>query len=164
MSYGLFHKLCLVVPFLGFAAPTVAQDRPACPMDRVTPGAWAYTMTGTFILPSGPVPGAAVGSFVAGREGDVTGTQHFSLGGTVAKEIVTGTITGDEECNATMTLGIYDESGTLLRTAVWAVVWDDNGREARAILESLTLPSGIKIPTVVTSTARKVFANPVNGK
>jgi len=161
MSHRAVRTLCLAVLCLAAAVSAGAQDPTVCSPQRLA-GAWAYTMTATLILPTGPVPAAAVGTFVATPEGDIEGTQNFSLAGAAGQEIVRGTGSFGGDCTGTMTLGLYDQSGTtLLRTAVWAVVFDDNGREARAIFKSLTLPNGANVPTVGTSTARKVFANPV---
>ena len=165
MSHGAVRTLSLAVLCLAVlclaAAPAGAQQPPLpCSADRLA-GAWAYTMTGTFILPTGPVPAAAVGTFVSTPAGEVEGSQHFSLAGTAGQETVRGTFDDNGDCTGTMTLGLYHPSGTLLRTAVWAVVFDDNARESRAIFKSLTLANGTNIPTVGTATARKLFTNPV---
>ncbi len=160
MSHRVVRTLCLAVLCLAVAAAAWAQHQPACSQKRLA-GAWGYTMTGTFILPSGAVPAAAVGSFVVNAEGELAGTQHFSLAGAASQETVRGMIDVNEDCTATMTLELYDGLDQLLRTTIWAVVFDDNGREARALLTSLTLANGMKIPTVTTANARKAFTNPV---
>ena len=77
-------------------------------------------------------PSRSVGSHLADAAGNLVGRQHTSFGGQVMPEKLTGTITVDADCAATMTMEIRTVSGDLLRTAVWAVVFDDNEREARA--------------------------------
>jgi len=48
-----------------------------------------------------------------------------------------------------------------VRTAVLALVFDDDSRETRAIFESLTLVNGPTLPVVITVQARKI--NPSSG-
>ncbi len=55
-----------------------------------------------------------------------------------------------------MTVSLYDQSGHPLRTAVWSEVFVDTSSEFRAIMESLTLGDGTKVPAVVTMTGAKL--------
>ena len=60
------------------------------------------------------------------------------------------------DCTGTMSAVTLDSSGNLLRRAVWALVLVDHGRELRGIMMSLELANGMRLPAVVTMTAKKV--------
>jgi hypothetical protein len=128
-------------------------------LERPSGRSVGYSWTGTIILPTGAIPAAAVGTFTADAAGDLSGTQTSSLGGVVAQDMVKGTVTVNSDCTATMTVGLYDHSGNLLRTAVWAIVYVDDAREARAIFTSLVLPNGMSLPTIGTANAKRLFRN-----
>lgn len=49
------------------------------------------------------------------------------------------------------------QSGILVRTSTLNVVYDDNGRGARAIFKSLVLSNGVSLYPVLTIEARKLF-------
>jgi hypothetical protein len=117
-------------------------------------GNWGYTYTGTLLLPSGPVPAAAVGKYTLDADGNISGTQTRSLAGETAQEVIKGSGTLNSDCTGTATIGVYDQSGNLLRTGVLAQVYVDNGKQGRAIFESLTLADGTPLPVVITADAR----------
>jgi hypothetical protein len=119
-------------------------------------GNWGFTLTGTLILPTGPVPGAAVGRVSADAAGNISGTEARNVGGGFANETLTGSWTVNSDCTATLTANIY-ESGVLVRTSVLAVVFVDNSSKIRGVQESLTLPDGTPIPVVITFEADKLF-------
>jgi hypothetical protein len=119
-------------------------------------GNWGFTLTGTLILPTGPVPGAAVGRVSADAAGNISGTEARNVGGGFANETLTGSWTVNSDCTATLTANIY-ESGVLVRTSVLAVVFVDNSSKIRGVQESLALPDGTPIPVVITFEADKLF-------
>jgi hypothetical protein len=119
-------------------------------------GAWGFTLTGTLILPTGPVPGAAVGRLRLGTAGNVSGTEARNVGGGFANETITGSWTVNADCTGTLTANVY-ESGNLVRTSVLALVLVDNSSKIRAVQESLTLPDGTNIPAVITVDGNKLF-------
>ncbi len=121
------------------------------------PGTWGYTWSGTFILPTGPTPAAAAGTLTVDATGQVTGTQTSSVGGVVGEDTLRGTLTVKGNCTGTMTVGLYDPSDNLLRSAVWAVVYVDGGKELRGIFKSLVLPNGTSVPTIATAEGKTVF-------
>lgn len=124
-------------------------------------GEWGYTFTGTLILPTGTVPFAGVGRYTLDAAGNFSGTQTSSRGGVTSEDTISGTATVNADCTGTFTVDIYDQSGTLLRSAVWAMVYVDKANEIRSILTSLVLhPSGTVVPAVVTDTAKRLSAHP----
>ena len=159
MKCNVVRTICFsAVVVLGPAAMASAQDDRTCSNVRVA-GEWGYSWTGTIILPTGAIPAAAVGTFTGDAAGDLSGTQTSSLGGVVAQDTLKGIVTLNSDCTATMTVGLYDQSGNLLRTAVWAIVYVDDAREARGIFTSLVLPNGVSLPTIGTSNAKRLFRN-----
>jgi len=119
-------------------------------------GTWGLTLTGTLILPTGPVPGAAVGRVRIDADGNVSGTEARNVGGGFANETLTGSLTVNSDCTATLTVNIY-ESGSLVRTSVLAAVFVDDSNNVRMVQESLTLPDGTTIPVVITVDGIRLF-------
>jgi hypothetical protein len=93
---------------------------------------FGFTLTGVVILPTGPVPIAAVGRAALEASGNVTGTESRSVGGGFADETFTGTYTVNADCTGTATLKFY-ESGQLVRTSVLSIVFDSSAREIRMV-------------------------------
>ena len=119
-------------------------------------GTWGLTLTGTLLLPTGPVPGAAVGRVRIDADGNVSGTEARNVGGGFANETLTGSLTVNSDCTATLTVNIY-ESGVLVRTSVLAAVFVDDSNKVRMVQESLTLPDGTTIPVVITVEGIRLF-------
>jgi hypothetical protein len=124
-------------------------------------GNYGFTINGSLILPTGPVPIAAIGRATVDAEGNASGTEARNVGGNFANETLTGTVTVEPDCTGTETLKFF-ESGQLVRTIVLSAVIDDNSNEVRFVQQSLTLPDGTNIPVVVTGLARKI--NPNSGE
>ena len=129
-----------------------ASDARNCSTASVA-GKFGFTTTGT-IPALGPV--AATGVFAQDRSGNITGTQTRSLNGDVADETFTGTAIVNPDCTGTDTIQVF-QSGVLVRTTTLHVVYDDDGREARAIFTSLVLPDGTSLPSIITIEARRIF-------
>ena len=144
------------VLFLGLTPVAAAQDGRTCSQASWR-GEFGYTFTGTLFLPTGPVPFAGVGRETTDAEGNVSGFQNASVGGSIKENATKGIITAGPNCTATGAVSIFDPSGTLLRTATWYFVLDDNTREFRAILTSLLFPNGPSVPATVTMKGRKQF-------
>jgi hypothetical protein len=119
-------------------------------------GNWGFTLAGTLILPTGPVPGAAVGRLSIDKDGNISGTESRNVGGGFANETITGSWAVNSDCTATVTVNIYD-SGVLVRTSVLAVVFVDDSSKIRGVQQSLTLPDGTPIPVVITLDGNKLF-------
>jgi len=117
-------------------------------------GTWGFTLSGTLILPTGAVPGAAIGRAVADNDGNLTGTEARNVGGGYGDETFAGSWTVNPDCTGSMTANFY-ESGQLVRTSVLSIVFDDNSKEARMVQKSLTLPNGSELPVVLTLEGRK---------
>jgi hypothetical protein len=117
-------------------------------------GDWGFTLTGVVILPSGPVPGGAIGRFVADNDGNLTGTEARNIGGGYADETFTGSWTVNPDCTISFT-GSFYEAEQLVRTSVLTGVFDDNAKQVRAVQKSLTLPDGTQLPVVLLLEGRK---------
>ena len=139
---------------LGFASPAEAQQ---CSMERGA-GYYAFTLSGVAILPTGPVPIAAVGTATLDSNGKVAGTESRSVGGDFADEMLTGTYTVNANCTGTATLQIY-ESGQLVRTSVLSLIFDSDQQAYRMVQQSLELPNGVFLPVVATAEGRRIFTN-----
>jgi hypothetical protein len=156
MKRGLqFGSLMIlaVVMIVGAAPPAQAGQ---CSLAR-SAGNFGFTLTGVVILPTGPVPIAAVGRASLDEAGNATGTESRSVGGGFADETFTGTYTVNKDCTGNATILFY-ESGQLVRTSVLSLVIDDDEREIRMVQKSLQLPSGAFLPVVVTVEARRIFS------
>jgi hypothetical protein len=122
---------------------------------RSSAGNFGFTLTGVVILPTGPVPIAAVGRATLDAAGNVSGTESRSVGGGFADETMTGTYTVNADCTGTTTINFY-ESGQLVRTSVLSIVFDNNSREIRMVQKSLQLPNNVLLPVVITVEARRI--------
>jgi hypothetical protein len=131
-----------------------ASDNGGCTNDSVA-GDWGYTYTGVLLLSMGAVPVAVAGTYTADSQGNFSGTQTRSIGGMVAEERVKGKSTVGSDCRGTLRAKVY-ESGKFVRSAVLALVYDDNSNALRAIFKSLTLPDGTQVPVVVTVDGKKL--------
>lgn len=146
--------LALLSFALLLASSAPAAHAATCTLASVA-GNWGYTYTGTLLLPSGPVPAAAVGRYALDLDGNISGTQTRTVAGAAAQEVLKGSATVNSDCTGIATIGIYDQSGNLLRTGVLAEVFVNNGKQDRAIFESLVLPDGTNVPVVITAEANK---------
>ena len=145
--------ISLATVAMGLAPEGQAAD--TCSKAKVA-GTWGFTLTGTLILPTGPVPGAAVGKLSLHAGGNVSGTEARNVGGGFANETITGSWTVNADCAGTSTVNVY-ESGSLVRTSVLALVFVDNASKVRAVQESLMLPDGTNVRAVVTVDGNKLF-------
>jgi hypothetical protein len=112
------------------------------------------TLNGVLILPTGPVPAAAVLRATADVEGNITGTEARNIGGGYADETLTGKWAVNPDCTGTATANIY-ESGQLVRVSVLSIVFDENSKQVRMVQNSLTLPDGTEVPVVVTAEGKR---------
>ena len=120
-------------------------------------GEWGLTLTGTLLLPTGPVPAAAVARGTFNEQGNVVSAiEARNVGGGFANETLTGSWTVNSDCTGTLTAKAFDEKGQLVRTSVLAIVFVDDMREVRMVQASLTLPDGTKIPVVITANAKRI--------
>lgn len=164
MKRFVLTAFSIAILMLSLTALAAASDHDVCTNDMAL-GPWGYTLTGTLITPSGAVPFATVGTLVFEADGSISGTQTGSVGGQISRETISGTWDPiNADCTLTYSVGIYSQSGQLLRTVNWAGVLVDNGTEARAIITSLVLPTGTNVPAIVTGNAKKSFSAPGNSK
>jgi hypothetical protein len=148
-----YFGFILLAALLGTSAAARAND--TCSNAKAA-GEWGFTLTGTLLLPSGPVPGVAVGTLSVDELGNITGAESRNVGGGFAKETITGSWTVNSDCTASMRVNIY-ESGLLARTSVLDLVFVKNSTNARGVQESLALPDGTSVPVVITVEASKLF-------
>jgi hypothetical protein len=125
--------------YVGLTLQAQAQDDHSCSTAKAV-GNWGLTLTGTLILPTGPVSGAAVATLSVDQSGNIAGTEARNVGGVFADETICGTWAVTSDCTGTITANIY-ESGKLVRTSVLNIVFDDKFQEVRMVQKSLTLPS-----------------------
>ena len=122
-------------------------------------GEWGFTLTGTLILPTGPVPAAAIARGTLDAQGNiVSATEARNVGGDFANETITGSWIVNSDCTGTLTINAY-ESGKLVRTSVLSMVFVDNLREILMVQQSLTLPDGTTLPVVINVGAKRVFSD-----
>ena len=139
-----------------FVANTPSAHAGQCSLAGVA-GKYGLTLTGTLLLPTGPVPAGAAGKAILTAEGNVFGTEARNVGGGFANETFHGTITVNPDCTGATTIKFF-ESGVLVRTSVLSVVFDENMQELRLVQQSLTLPNGANVPVVITADAKKMFS------
>lgn len=121
-------------------------------------GSYGFTLNGVLILPSGPVPIAAVGRAKLEADGNTYGTEARNVGGGFADETFTGAFTINADCTGTATLKFF-EAGQLVRTSVLSILMDDDNQEIRMVQQSLTLPDGSTLPVILTVEARRISRN-----
>src|SRR5438132_3503764 len=119
-------------------------------------GTFGFTTTGTLILPTGPAPVAAVGLITFDLNGNATGSQDRSVGGAFAHETITGTLTVNRDCTISLLANVYDSSGNLVRTSTIPGVLVNNGKQIRAIFESVLLPNEVSLPSILTVEADRI--------
>src|SRR6266478_6166851 len=119
-------------------------------------GSFGFTTTGTLMLPTGPAPVAAVGVVTFDLNGNIAGSQDRSVGGAFAHETLTGTFTVTRDCTIIAVANVYDSSGNLVRTSTIPGVLVNNGKQIRAIFETVVLPNGLNLPSVLTLEADRI--------
>jgi hypothetical protein len=142
-----------LVACLGVTVPTYAQV--SCPPTSGT-GQWAFTETGTIILPTGQIPFGAIGVVNVDAAGNVTGTSVASTG-IASGGALSGVLTVNPDCSFIVTTAVYDVAGTLQRYLDFAGVFSGNFDELHAIVTSLRLPNGTPLPSVITLNAERQF-------
>jgi hypothetical protein len=140
--------------------PTV-QARPCS--NTTTAGAWGFTSTGTFLFPSqsGPVlvPLVNVGIFTADEAGNFVGSQTRNVGGVLADETITGSLSVNPDCTGTLIARASDaSSGAPIGTAITKIVLDHNGRQLQALITEELDSHGNSIRGDVSTAGEKVFA------
>jgi len=126
-----------------------AQDSRQC-SNATSAGSWGFTTNGVLLLPTGAVPVTAAGRFTQDIDGNLVGSQVRSVGGGVARETFTGTVTTNPDCTAKYTINVYDDFGNLVRTSVLDAVFTNNGKKAHVVFESVVLPNGSSLPSVLS--------------
>lgn len=149
----------VVTTFAVFVLSMASAHANGCSMASAA-GTYGFTATGTLLLTTGPVPIAAVGTASFNADGSFSGTEARSVGGQFANETLgPGTWTVKPDCTGTLTSPVF-VSGTLVRTSVLSIVFDDNMKEGRLVQESLTVPpDGTPVPAVITFEAKRVFTS-----
>jgi hypothetical protein len=117
-------------------------------------GTFGFTITGVLILPSGAVPVGAVGLITFDLNGNASGSQDRSVGGAFAHETLSGSFTINSDCTTSLIAKVFDSGGNLVRTSTIRGV--NNGKIIRAIFESVTLPNGTNLPSVLTIEGNRI--------
>ena len=148
-------KPARVFPAIGLFLLLAGPSLHAACTSATAVGTFGFTTTGTLILPGGPVPVAAVGSITFQLNGDVSGNQDRSVGGAFAHETITGTLTVNRDCTILLVANVFDSSGNLVRTSTIDGVLVNNGKQIRAIFETV-LANGVSLGSVLTVDANRV--------
>jgi hypothetical protein len=143
---------------ISMAPAAQAQDK-SCSTAKAA-GDWGFTLSGTILLPTGPVPVAGVVRATINTNGNTTtATEARNVGGGFANETITASWTVDSDCTGILTVNAF-ESGGLVRTSVLSLVFVDNMREVLLVQQSLTQqPGGVILPVVITATGKRVFTD-----
>jgi hypothetical protein len=155
MQQNLARRTLAIAFFaLLVAVMTPAAQAANCSAATVK-GDWALTLSGTLLLPTGPVPVAAVVRATLNLDGTVIGGEARSVGGGYADETMSGTYVVNSDCTGSATVNFY-EAGQLVRTSALAMVFDDNSKQVRMVQKSLTLPDGTtQLPVVILVEGKK---------
>jgi len=78
------------------------------------------------------------------------------VAGSSAVDDIVGTFNVNEDCTGTATITVV-VNGQIQRTAVLAVIYDNNMNHIRGIFLSLVLPDGTNVPVVITSDNTRLF-------
>jgi hypothetical protein len=113
-------------------------------------GSFGFTTAGNVVLPSGFVPFGAVGLVSFDVNGNATGSEDRSLAGAFEHETLAGTLTVNRDCSLVSELNVFDNSGNLVRTSKLTGVISVDGKHIRAIFESILLPNGATLASVLT--------------
>ena len=149
-------KPARVFPAIGLFLLLAGPSLHAACTSATAAGTFGFTTTGTLILPSGPVPVGAVGLITFQLNGDVSGSQDRSLGGAFAHETLTGTLTVNRDCTISLLANVFDSTGTLVRTSTIDGVLVNNGKQIRAIFETVVLANGVSLGSVLTTEADRI--------
>jgi len=149
-------KPARVFPAIGLFLLLAGPSLHAACTSATAAGTFGFTTTGTLILPSGPVPVGAVGLITFDLNGNAAGSQDRSLGGAFAHETLTGTLTVNRDCTISLLANVFDSSGTLVRTSTIDGVLVNNGKQIRAIFETVVLANGVSLGSVLTVDANRV--------
>jgi hypothetical protein len=148
--------LTTILLILTLCSAASAQDETRHCSNTSAAGKWGFTTSGVLILPTGAVPVTAAGHFSEDLKGNISGSQARSLGGNFGNETFTGTATVNADCTAHYTLNVYDDLGNLVRTSVLDGVLTRNSKKAHVIFESITLPDGASLPSVLSVDGDKI--------
>jgi hypothetical protein len=135
---------------VALAVLSLAPSLHAACTNATLAGTFGFTTTGVLILPSGGVPVGAVGLITFELNGNTSGSQDRSVGGAFGHETLSGSFTINSNCTVSVITNVYDTSGNLARTSTLDGVLDDNGKHVRAIFESVALPNGVNLGSVLT--------------
>jgi len=120
-------------------------------------GEYGLTWSGTMFLPTGAVPAVSVGKITFDDAGNVEGAQTVSRGGAVSELTFRGTYTVNPDCRGTITVSVYDQSGSLASNVTWATVSFNNMTEAHGVMTSFVAANGANVPVAITSHVVKLF-------
>jgi|SRR6266568_1548741 len=145
-----------VATFVASMVPT-AQARPCS--NAAEAGEYGLAATGSFILPTGPVPVVGVGRITEDADGNVVGSLTRSIGGQVSYEVLKGTVSINSDCTGTLVVQGFDaSSGALVGTETLSTVVVDDGRKQLGISTKLIAPDGTFLPSAISTLAEKISA------
>jgi hypothetical protein len=162
--WAMFFLAMLVMSLAAVAKDNKDRDRDECTCSNATAaGTWGTTMTGTTFHPVTGASGlfAAVNFATYDGVDSYWGTQTRSNNGVVSRVYFKGTYTVNSDCTGKKITTSYADDGytTPLNTVEQDFVLVNDGEELIEIFTTLTLPSGMVVPAVVTGHSRRQFSN-----
>jgi len=155
MRQSLFCKTLTIISF-GLLLSALAPVARATTCSAATvKGDWALTLSGALLLPTGPVPVAAVVRATLGLDGSVTGGEARNVGGQYADETLRGTFSVNPDCTGTATVNFFEDE-QLVRTSTLTLIFDDNSKQVRMVQKSLVVPTDTSLPVVILVEGRKL--------
>jgi len=154
LSVTIAATLCAMV-YLGPSNAARAWESNGCTLASVA-GSFGFSYNGVGILPTGPVPVAAVGNLRTDNAGTLVGTETNSLGGNATDQTILGNLTVNHDCSGTLVANVY-EHGVLVRTSYIHVQYENNTSEILGIFQKLVLPNGSSLPVVIIIDGKRLF-------
>ena len=159
MKRNMARAICFAMLLFGITAAGLAQEGNCSMGGRA--GTFAFTWSGTMVLPTGAVSAAAVGRTTFDADGNMSGMQITSRGGAISLHTIKGTYTVNPDCTGTLTTTNYDSSGIWVSKATWVTVSADNMTETYLIMTSLVMnngtAAGLNVPVVIINQGKRLF-------
>ena len=151
MKRRLFSTAFMLAGIALLATPALLARNGPCSLQSVA-GTYGYTISGNVLAGPAAGPTAGAGIITLNDDGTISnGSQTRSFNGSIADETTDGTYTVNDNCTGEASINVYDSNGTLVRTSLLHLVWDDGLSEIRAVFRAPF--------TAINVTARKQRGN-----
>jgi hypothetical protein len=154
MQQNPFYRTLTIISFGLLVSALVPAAQAATCSAATVKGDWALTLSGSLLLPTGPVPVAAVVKATLNLDGTVKGGEARNVGGQYADETLSGTFTVNADCTGSATVNFFEDE-QLVRTSTLTMIFDDNSKEVRMVQKSLVVPKDTTLPVTILIEGRK---------